>query len=61
MYSHNTSILGKRFISKLLWRKTLQTPFDIFLLDVNFENLIVGLYVLIMFSMLANFKKIKDQ
>ena len=37
--------------------RNLQTPLIIFLLDVNFENLTVGLYVLIISSIIVKFQK----
>ena len=37
--------------------RTSSNSANIFLLDVNFENLIVGMYVLIISSMLAKYQK----
>ena len=47
----------KRFLSKLIWRKTLKNSSYIFLLDVNFKNLTAELHVLIIFFMLAKFQE----
>ena len=55
---HQNCHIQKRFLSKLIWKKTLQTFFFyIFCLDVKFENLTVRLYVLIISSMLAKFQE----
>ena len=45
----------KMFIFKLIWRETPLNSSYIFLLDMNFENVIVGLHVLIISSMLSKF------
>ena len=55
-YITQHSIQWKRFLSKLVWKETLLTPLISFLLDV-FENLIVGLHVLIIFFMFAKFQE----
>ena len=48
-------------LSKLVWKDTLQiSPIYfsyIFLLSVNFENLTIGLHVLIIFFVLVKFQK----
>ena len=41
----------KMFIFKLIWRETPLNSSYIFLLDMNFENIIIGLHVLIISSM----------
>ena len=38
-------------------KRNLPNSFYIFLLDMNFENLTTGLYVLIIFSIFAKFQK----
>ena len=45
---------------KLVWRDLLNSSF-IFLLNVNFENLIVGLHVYIISSMLTKFQEDQNQ
>ena len=47
----------EEFLSKLIWKKNLLNFLYIFILSVNFENLTVGLYVLILFFMLIKFQK----
>ena len=44
-----------RFLFKLLWRKTFQTLFFFFLLDVNFENITIGLHVLYILNTYVKF------
>ena len=54
-------IWEKMFLSKLIWKKKKKKPtlnfFYIFLLDVNFKNLTVRLYVLIISSILVKFQE----
>ena len=45
-------LIGKRFLSKLVWRNPSNSLY-IFLLDMNFENPIVVLHILIISSILA--------
>ena len=47
------------FIFKLIWWETFETLLIFFLLDVNFENLMVRLRVFIISFILAKFQKHK--
>ena len=44
-----------KVFSKLVWKETLQIPLISFLLDVNFENLIVRLYAFYVLNMYIKF------
>ena len=56
--------MEQSFSSNLILKKKKKIPsnsLNIFILSVNFENLTIKLHVLIIFSCLQNFKKIKNQ
>ena len=50
-----SSKLDKIFLQTNLKWNPSNPPIYIFLLNMNFENLTVGLHVIIIFSMLTNF------
>ena len=55
-----TFINGQSLTTNLVVPK-ITTPLNIFLLDMNFDKSTIRLHFLLIFSMFANFQKIKYQ